>query len=683
MKISLHWLKDYVSPGLSTEQLAHKLTIAGFEVEKVSAVPGDMVFDLEITPNRSDCLSVLGMARELAAILNVPRRFPKIKKRVWPKTKCAVVIEDKQGCFRYVGTLIENVSIAKAPEKMIKRLTALGMRPVNNVVDITNFCLMENGQPLHAFDYDQLNGGKIIVRRARKGEKIITIDNVERELDPSVLVIADEKHPVAIAGIMGGQDTEVTDKTKNILLESAYFDPVLIRRTARKLGLSSESSYRFERGVDDAMAEAGANRAVDLILENAHGKITKRSDVVAATKRISAKPIAISTDQMNAFIGVSLTTAQYKNILKRLDFGVVVGKTGRFKVTPPSFRRDIKEAVDIVEEVSRIIGYDQVPLSFPRIRVSTILSDPKKNIQRATRDLLTAQGYNEVITYAMINRKCLAQSHQDDMPAVDIVNPLTKDQEIMRPSMLPGLLSVLLSNLNRGQKNIKFFEIGKIYTAKGERDTLGIIMTGLRTEDWRRMKKEEVNFYDLKGGIEQVFSRLGIEEGKIQFTSHEAAFLSQGQGSAIIINESQAGLAGKVENAVLDAWTIRPRQVFFAQVDMEILYAQKTGQRAYQAISEVPSVSRDISLAVKINVTVRAIEETIRKAVHAENQIALTDIKFIERYEGDKIPEGHRGLVFSLTYQSRLAKTLRDEEVAQIHDRVCDVLVKDLGVIRR
>jgi phenylalanyl-tRNA synthetase beta chain len=683
MKLSLNWLKDYISPGLSTEKLVHKLTIAGFEVEKVSAVSGDTVFDLEITPNRSDCLSILGIARDLGAILNVPCRFPKIKKRVWPKTKCAVLVEDKQGCPRYIGTLIEDIVIKKTPERMMIRLTALGARPVNNVVDITNFCLIESGQPLHAFDYDKLIGGKIIVRRARKGEKLITIDNVERELDSSVLVVADEKRPVAIAGIMGGKDTEVTEQTKNILLESAYFDPVLIRRTVRKLGLNSDSAYRFERGVDEAMVETRADRAIDLILENANGKITKRSEVVAATRKISAKPIAISTGQMNASIGVELSTGQYKNILKRLAFNVLVGKEGSFKVLPPSFRRDIKEAVDIIEDVSRIIGYDEVPLSFPQIKAATILSDSKRDAQCVVRNLFTAQGYNEVITYTMISRKCLAQSHQADMPALDIVNPLTQDQEIMRPSLLPGLLSVLRANLNRGQKNIRFFEIGKIYTVKAEKDTFGIIMTGVRAEDWRQAKKEEVDFYDLKGSLEQTFSRVGVKSDKVQFVSQGTGFLSTGQSAAIIIEGIQVGLAGKVEGAVLDAWTIKAKQVFFAQVDMEAFYPQEIGRRAYKAVSEVPLISRDISMAVKTHLTVRMVEETIRQAISAQNQVALMDIKFIERYAGEKIPQGHRGLVFSLTYQSPEAKTLRDEEVARVHDRVCEVLVKELGVIRR
>jgi len=683
MKISLNWLKDYVTPGISSDKLIHKLTMAGLEVEKVSSVNGDTVYELEITPNRPDCLSMLGMAREVAAILNKTRKFPKIKKRTWPKQKCDIEIADKQACSRYIGTLIEGVSIKRAQDGFTKRLSVLGMRPVNNVVDITNFCLMETGQPLHAFDYDKLIGGKIVVRRARKGEKIVTIDDTERELDPSILIIADAKCPVAIAGIMGGKGTEVTSKTKNILLESAYFDSVLIRRASRKLGLSSDSSYRFERGVDYSMVEDGANRAINLILESAKGTITRRSDVAAAGRKTKKTQITISKDQINASVGASLTATQCKNILTKLDFHVTSSKAGVFKVTPPSFRKDVSENVDIVEEVARIIGYDNLPLSFPQIKTSAILSDSKRNVRRQVRELFLAQGFDEVITYTMINRKSLEVSNQGDVQGVAIFNPLTQDQEIMRPSILPSLLSIVLSNVNRGQKNIKFFETGKIYTEKGERDVLGAVMTGLRADDWRQTKKDNVDYYDLKGALEQTFERIGIKRGKIQFQSHQEAYFDAGQSAAIIVGGKRIGVIGKISEDVLEGWGIKQRGVFFAQIDMEDIYGRTKTPHKYKPISEFPAISRDISLAVKTGVTVHDIEGAIYKTVHAQDRIVLTDVRFIEKYEGDKIPKEHRGLVFSLTYRSRLAKTLRDEEVVQVHNEVCDVLVKDLGVIRR
>ncbi|MCK5014738.1 MAG: phenylalanine--tRNA ligase subunit beta [Candidatus Omnitrophica bacterium] len=683
MKISLKWLKDYVSPGISPEKLAYRLTMAGLEVEKIFSAGGDTVFELEITPNRPDCLSMLGMARETAAILKKLRKFPAIKKRVWPKQKCSIEIDDKKACSRYIGTLIEGVSIKKAQEKVIKYLTILGMRPINNVVDITNFCLMETGQPLHAFDYDKLAGGKIIVRRARKGEKITTIDDAERELDPSILVIADQKRAVAIAGVMGGKDTEVTERTKNILLESAYFDPILIRRASRKLGLSSDSSYRFERGVDYKTVEAGAARAIDLILQSAQGKITKRSDVIVAKKKAHQERITISKDTINKRIGAVFSAARYRDILKRLDFSVTSSKTGTFKIAPPSFREDIKADEDIVEEVARIIGYDNLPLSFPQVKASAILPDPKRIARRKTRDLLLAQGFNEVITYTMISRKDLKRSNQEDIQSVEIFNPLTQDQDIMRPSMLPSLLTIVLSNVNRGQKNIRFFETGKIYTKKEEKDVLGIIITGVRGNDWRQTKKEDEDYYDLKGSLEQVLDRLGVQKTKVQFKSDQKKFFTVGQSASVFIEGKKAGVIGKVEDNVLDRWDIKQKNVLFAQVDMDDVYARKKQQLKYKPVSEFPSVSRDISLAVQPHVTAHDIERAIRATVEYDKQVILTELKFIEKYEGEKISKKQRGLIFSLRYQSRLARTLRDEEVTEAHEKVCDVLVKELGVIRR
>ncbi|MBN1869988.1 MAG: phenylalanine--tRNA ligase subunit beta [Candidatus Omnitrophica bacterium] len=683
MKISLNWLKDYVAPGISPEELAHRLTMAGLEVEKIDSAGGDTVFELEITPNRPDCLNMLGIARETAAILKKARTLPKIKKRAGPKKKCSIEIDDPQACSRYIGTLIEEVCIKRAQEKMAGYLTALGMRPINNVVDITNFCLLETGQPLHAFDYDKLIGRKIIVRRARKGEKIVTIDDVERELDPSILVIADEKRPVAIAGIMGGKDTEVTNSTKRILLESACFDPVLIRRASRKLGLSSDSSYRFERGVDFCMVEGGAARAVDLILESAQGKITKRSDVITGKKKMATARIVLSLDAINARIGSALTAAQCNDILRRLDFGVSRSKTGTFAITAPSFREDVKGAEDIVEEISRMIGYDHLPSSFPRIKATAIYPDHVGSARRKTRELLLAQGFSEAITYTMINRKSLEDSSQGNIPGVPILNPLTQDQEMMRPSMLPSLLSIVLSNVNRGQKNMRFFETGKIYTDKAEEEALGIIMTGLREDDWRQVKKEGADYYDLKGALEQTFKRLGIEQAKVRFMASQENYLSSGQSAAIFFDGKKIGDVGKVNEEVLDQWDIKQKNVLFAQVAMQDLYDQRESATKYAPVSEFPAISRDISLAVGLGVTAYDVEQVIRNTVKHEKQVALTGLKFVEKYEGEKISKEQRGLIFSLIYQSRLARTLRDEEAAEVHEKVCGALIKELGVVRR
>jgi len=657
--------------------------MAGLEVEKVEKKSGDTILELEITPNRSDCLSILGMARETAAILNRPRAFPKVKKHAWPKQKCVINIEDKKDCSRYIGTVIEGIHIKKADTKVIKFLTSLDMRPINNVVDITNFCLVETGQPLHAFDFDKLVGGCIEVRRAKAGEKIITLDDVERVLDPSILVIADEKRPVAIAGIMGGKDTEVTNKTKNILLESAYFDPVLIRRASRKLGLGSDSSYRFERGVDYAMVENGASRAVDLILASTVGTVTKRHDV-AKTKRVaSRRAISITADQINGYMGTSIKASEYKCILKRLDFHVASSSAGRFKVTPPSFRSDVSEAVDIIEEISRIIGYDNLPMSIPEVKSAQIFQNKGRDTRARIRCQLISQGLSEVITYTMINRKSLALSCQEALPTVTVFNPLTIDQEVMRPSMLPGLLAIVLANVNRGQKNIKFFELGKIYTPQGEKDSLAIVMTGIRTNDWRETGSEEVDFYDLKGVMEFMIQRMNVSPSDICFKAEPEEWFCPGQSSGIYLFGKRIGSAGVIGDDVLERWGFKGRKIVFAQVNVEAVYHKGLSVKRYKPISEFPSICRDISLAVKEDVTAQAITEVIWTIASNNDHIALSDVKFIELYQGDKIPEGRRGMVFSLIYQSKKARTLRDDEVSQVHQKICDALINTLGAIQR
>ena len=457
MKISIKWLNDYVDVNVPIETLSQRLTMAGLEVEKIEKVGGDTVFELEITPNRPDCLNMLGLARETSAILNVSFNPPKINPVAYPKKKCDITIDDNEGCLGYIGALVENVNIGKTPKDMLARLNALGLRSINNIVDITNFVLLETGQPLHAFDYDKLAGGKIVVRRASKGEKIVTIDDVERELDPSILVIADAERPVAIAGVMGGKETEVTASTKNILLESAYFDPILIRRASRKLGLSTDSSYRFERGVDKEMVDTGSVRALGLILELAQGAVLARSMTGALKTKKSLKKILISLDEINHHIGAKLNTAKCRTILKKLGFSVQSDDRNHFKIQPPPFREDIKGKPDIVEEIIRIIGYDNLPLTVPSIIMSNISVDPRRGKRDKIARNLCSQGLNEVITYTMINQAELDRARQHHLAGQKIQNPLTQDYEMMRPTLLPSLLSILRNNINKGQKNVQFF----------------------------------------------------------------------------------------------------------------------------------------------------------------------------------------------------------------------------------
>lgn len=677
MKISLNWLKDYVSVNIPAEQLSQKLTMSGLEVEKISSIGGDTVFELEITPNRPDCLNMWGMAREVSAILNKTPKWPQAGRMVFPRNKCDIKVLDRQGCGRYIGCLIENVHVTDAPDWIQKRIAALGMRPINNVVDITNFCLMETGQPLHAFDYDKLAGGKIMVRRAKEGETIVTIDGVERKLDSSVLVIADAERPVAIAGIMGGKETEVTEYTRNILLESAFFDSLLIRRASRGFGLTSDSSYRFERGVDYEMVKRGAQRAVSLLIQHAGGHVRKYSDVTAAPRKISSRTIVISKDKINSCLGSDLTTARCRQILQRLDFRVLGSTKDILKVIPPSFRADVKADVDIIEEIARIVGYDGLPSSLPVIKAADIKTSAPYQMRKIIQNLLAAQGFLEAITYTMIPSKNLDQVRQGDFPRIKIRNPLTQDQEILRPSMLSSLLITALFNLNRGQRNLRIFETGNIYTPEGEKEVLALIMTGARHQDWRQDQKTDLDYYDIKGVVEQTFERLGVRD--MRFEVSDQPYFQKGQGVAVKMGELPCGVAGKIDGELLEILGIKKRNIFFAQIETgrfaREIFEKK---RRYMPLSEYPAITRDVSLAVRTTID---FQELRRIAVSLGKDL-LTSIVFNEEYLGEKIPEGYRGMIFSLNYQSR-ERTLREEEVNAIHNQILQGFVSEIGAIVR
>ncbi len=677
MKFSLNWLRDYVTVGVSPEKLAHKLTMAGLEVEKIATVDGDTVFELEITPNRPDCLNMLGLAREVSAILNVSRKTPKLKPVKSSLPPCSIKILDKKGCLRYNGTLVRNVRVGETPAWIQKRITALGARSINNVVDITNFCLLETGQPLHAFDYDKLEGGKIIVRRAQEGETITAIDGVEYGLDPAILVIADARRPVAIAGVMGGKDTEVTATTKNILLESAYFDSALIRRASRALGISSESSYRFERGVDYETVKTGADRAIGLILDAAGGNVAGRSDEETGTREKSKGPaITVTKDGVNEFLGSTLTTARCKNILQRLGCAVAAGKKDVLKVTPPAFRKDIKGEVDVVEEIARVVGYDELPASLPAVATTNVVPEPSQKFRPAVRVLLLAQGANETVSYAMINEKDLIRTKQTHLRGVKIQNPLAQDQGLLRPSLLPSLLSATVFNINRGQKNLKLFEIGKIYGPRGEQETLGIILTGRLDEDWRKTGKPEADFYDIKGIVEQTIARTCRQE--IRFESNSQPFLEKGQSASVLVQGGEVGFLGKIEEDVLINWDIKQKNVFFAQVNLEELRRFYSPRQSYRSVSQYPTIARDVSLAVKNSVQ---FQQVCAMAFRLGGGI-LNSVKFNEEYRGEKIPVGQRGIVFSLRYKAP-DRTLREEEVNDVHAKILRAFAEELGAIQR
>lgn len=674
MKFSLNWLKDYIDPKLSTEALVERLTMAGLEVEAVESVGEDTVLEIEITPNRPDCLSILGLAREIGAITGRTVKIPKIRNFKTTSLKKLVHIENKKECCRYIATCIRDVRISDSPREIKQRLASLGIQVINNAVDITNFVMMETGQPLHAFDYDKLAGGKIMVRRAKEGESIVTLDGIERKLGPSILVIADAQKPVAIAGIMGGRDTQITLGTKNILLESAHFDMGLIRRACRSLGLRSDSSYRFERNVNFEGVLTGANRATDLLLPLTEGHCSGREEISSKAKS-AASQIKIKIADIESLLGLEITPIKVKAWLGRLGFKVKV-KAGVLTVLAPVNRADIGQDVDVIEEIARMIGFDRLPSKLPMIKTTNIPVDRgPREIKNQIRRVLTARGIDEIITLSMINAKALVKSNMAEMSAVRIFNPLNLDQELMRPVMLPSFLQVVVTNINRGQKDLRLFEIGRIYSKEKEKEVLGLLLTGRRVHDWRSSKKEGIEFFDLKGALEHIFQSIGI---RAVYETIQMPFFDPACAAAIIVGGKRIGVLGRIERKVLNNWDIKPLDVYFAELHLDEILSLPNKPLKYQPISEFPAIVRDVSLAVKKEIPYKKIEEICLQ----QGGDILRSVHFIEQYLGDKIQPGTKGLVFSCQYQSN-ARTLREDEVSAVHERILQALTRDLAAVRR
>ncbi len=672
MKLSLNWLKEYIDPKLPTEKLIDRLTMAGFEVGALEAAGKDTVLDIEITPNRPDCLSILGLAREIGAMTSKAVRYPKIKTYQTVSRRDLVQIENTKDCGRYIAVLITGLCIAEAPSEMKQYLSAVGLKSIHNAVDITNFVMMEGGQPLHAFDYDTLAGGRIMVRRARAGERLITLDGVERVLDPSILVIADAEKPVAIAGIMGGLHSQITPQTKNILLESAHFDMGLIRRASQSLGLRSDSSYRFERRVDMEGVLAASLRAVDLLHQMTGGKISGRQEIKARQAR-SARPMTIKTAEIESLLGMSLSLAKIKAWLIRLGFKVKTGSS-TLTVTAPSHRADIRQAVDVVEEIARMVGFDRIPCRLPTVKSINIPHDSRpRQVKDTIRRVLTAGGLDEAITLSMISGKDLDRIRKQDRKALKIFNPLSQEQELMRPILLPSLLQVALTNINRGQKDLRFFELGKRYLPDGEQEALGILLTGRRGQDWRSNKKENVDFYDLKGIVERLFGALSAEVifETLSMPTFEYA-------ASVIMKGAPIGLLGKVAPEVLRDWEIKHQDIYYAGLDLDGVLALPAKHQKYQPVSEYPAIVRDVSLAVDKDTAWKQVEDICR----AQGQGILNAVHLIEQYAGEKVQPSQKAFVFSCQYQSQ-ERTLREDEAAAVHARLLDALTRELKATRR
>lgn len=630
----------------------------------------DIILDIDITPNRPDCLSVIGIAREIFALTGEPLHLPEI---TYPEEgppieeEVQVEIATPHLCPRYCAALIKGVKVEESPIWLKERLISYGMRPINNIVDITNYVMLEYGQPLHAFDFYTIKGKKIIVRTAKEGETLVTLDGIERTLSPNNLVIADAERAVAIAGVMGGMETEVSPQTKDILLESANFDFISIRRTSAQLKIRTEASIRFEKGLSPEIPPYGIRRAVQLILKLAGGKAYKGIIDIYPGKR-EKNPIPISVKETKRILGLELRMEEIKEVLTSLGFEIREITPSQIEVLPPYWRSDIKQTADIIEEVARIVGYEKIPITMPRGEIPQKKPNEILNLKERIRDILSGFGLQEVITYSLVSGEKLRKVRSP--LGLKVINPLSKEQEYLRTSLRPGLLSTLALN-QRNEAGLKIFEVGKVYLPREglpeERDMVGCILSGQRTPISWLEKEEVMDFFDIKGLAQALLSALGIEADFLP--SKDEFFLPLRQAGIFVKGES-IGILGEIHPQILEGFEIK-RTAYLLEMDLVKLIPFIPFRR-YQPLPRFPSIIRDIALIVDEGIPSRRIEEIIRGFP------LVVEVFPFDLYIGRPVPEGKKSLAYRITFQSP-HRTLTDKEVGEVQEEILNRLKELIG----
>jgi len=644
---------------------------------------GDAILDIDVTPNRPDCLSVIGIAREVAALTGQGVHFAEVEyeEKASPiDQQISVEIVASDLCPRYCASLIAGVKVAESPRWMQQRLLKCGMRPINNVVDITNYVMLEYGQPLHAFDYDRIKGKKIIVRRAAEGETIVTLDGVERLPSEDMLVIADGQQAVAIAGVMGGADSEVTPETASVLLEAANFNPPSIHYTGRVLRLPSEACMRFERGISPELTILALKRATQLIIQLAGGKAAKGLIDVYPGKRVP-ESISLSTAQVKQLLGVEFSLDQIVAALTSLSFDCELVSASEVWVTAPYWRSDIHQAVDLIEEVARVIGYDKIPATMLAQPVPRQSPEPILSLKQEVRHHLIGYGFQEVITYSLTSlemlNKLLPEPHPLEPKPIRVANPMTVEQEYLRSNLRANLLAVLSVNKRYEDGGIRLFELGKVYLPRqkdlpSEPEMLCGILSGSRFEKSWHGGDELLDFYDAKGVIEGLLSHLGIEAS---FEESRDESLHPVKQAAMIIAGNKLGVVGELHPKVLQAFEI-PEAACLFEIDLTALLPFTLGHKMFQPIPRFPAIVRDIALVVDAGVTHQRVEDIIKSFPLVE-RVTIFDV-----YSGGQLPPGKKSLAYSITFQSP-THTLTDEEVDQVQQQILDKLSTELGATLR
>ena len=674
MRISPNWLREFVPLDVDNTRLAEDLTHAGIAVEGFIGEGDAVLFEMEITTNRVDAMNHYGVARECSAIYNLDLQpiALKLPKLIQPES-FPVEILDPALCARYTARAIRDVHIEKSPRYIAERLLIEDYHGINNVADATNYVLMEMGHPTHAFDLDLLEGGKIVVRQAVHGEKLKTLDGIERQLNPGDLVIADAVKPVALAGIMGGWDTMITANTRNVLIESAWFDPATVRRTARRHSMHTDASHRFERGADWGATPLACDRVSELVLEAAGGKLAGYNDEIA--RKVIHEPIQLERSELRRILGQEIPETDVTRILRRLGFGLTEVRPGSngaaeegarltllqppeaYTVDIPTWRMDVEREIDVIEEVARVYGFNNFANTLPSFS-GGVVELPHATPESKTRNRLLALGYSETVSPTFIS----TEDAQRFSPAqaVALENPLSEEAPLLRNSLVPGMLNQFAWNFNRGANDVRLFEMGNVFAMSNERVEQKKIAcfgaTGLAGEKGVELQPRPTDFFDLKGDAEAILD--GFERKSLQFSAPASAYFHPGRSAKVVLNGETVGEFGQLHPEVAADRKFK-QEVWIAQLDVDRLFAVPLREPRYQRLSRYPSVERDFSLLLDNSVSYGR----LRSAIEGLRIPELESIEPRELFRGPGVPEGKYSLLLRIVFQSS-ERTLRDDEVA-------------------
>ncbi len=669
MQFSRNWLKEFVDVKISDEELCDQLTMLGLEVDSCkkyqSKLTGkDAIIKLDLTPNRGDCFSILGVAREVAAINNLPLMLPKIT-NIKNSVQSPISVSVCNEAPRYVGRYITRVNLKKKTPALIKeRLKLSDIKIIDPIVDVTNYVLLELGQPLHAFDADKLEGN-LEVRFAKEKEKITLLDENQLKLNKECLVIADQKKPVALAGIMGGLETGISNKSQSIYLESAFFTPTAIRGRARKFSIQTDASTRFERGVDFDLQVLAIKRASALINETLGCEFSPIQEFLRKSSIPKNKNIILNTSNINKILGTDLNKSVVRNSLRSLGLLNSVSNKDTLKVQVPSWRFDLKIEADLIEEVARLVGYNNIPKS--SLSRKTRTSDDV--LQSSIRKTFQSMGYNEVITYSFIDQSVAELGKEENKKLIFVENPISQNMNVMRTSLLPGLLETLSYNINQGSENIKIFEIGSVFRKNNsnkvdEREVVGGLITGVEGKDNWSGSNKAMDFFDLKGNIETVLP----DSSKFTFKKGQVSYLHPGKTAFLYKAQTLVGYIGTVNPKLLDKFDIKSEVNFF-EIDINEISSNRSLK--FKKFSRYPLAQRDLSFVVNED----AASSTITAAIASKAGSDLKAANLFDVYVGKGIAKGKKSLTYSLSWQSK-NRTLTDDEVDKIMGKIVSFLSK-------